>query len=134
MRYVILLARGDIRRPTTVMSFTNLFRQCGSGFSVLLEKSIWLSGTKSRQFYCSIRFRNGQSIGWRYDSDLMSPANDAAIKVDKILRSMVKKRDVVNINWSGDMAVVLSNWNVLHGRGPEPPKEGIRIIERLYVR
>ena len=134
VRYVILRARGDTRRPTTVMSFARLFRECGARFSVLAEKSVWLVRTKSSGFYCSFRFRQGHSGGWRYDADCMSPANDAAIEVHRVLRPFVASARGDCIDWSEDVAVILSNWNVLHGRGPEPPEEGMRIIERLYVR
>ena len=134
VRYVILRARGDTRRPTTAMGFAHLFRECGASFSALSEKSVWLVRTKSKRFYCSLRFRHGHSVGWRYDGDLMSPANDAAIEVDRVLRPLVASGRGDCIDWSGDIAVVLSNWNALHGRGPEPHQEGIRVIERLYVR
>lgn len=116
------------------MSFSHLLRECEPSFSVLAEKSVWVVGTKSKRFYCSLRFRHGDSVGWRYDADLMSPANDAAIEVDRVLRPLVASGRADCINWTGDVAVVLSNWNVLHGRGPEPHDEGTRIIERLYVR
>jgi alpha-ketoglutarate-dependent taurine dioxygenase len=64
----------------------------------------------------------------------MSPANDAAVTVDRILRPLVSSERVGCIDWSENTAVILSNWDVLHGRGPEPLDEGIRVIERLYVR
>jgi len=89
--------------------------------------------TVSLRMGLPLRFRHGQSAGWRYDADCMSPANEAANEVHEILRPLVAARAKC-INWSGDMAVVLSNWDVLHGRGPEPPDEGVRVIERLYVR
>ena len=134
IRYVILRAYGDTRRPTTVMSFSNLLLKCDARFSVLAEKSVWIVGTEPKRFYCSLKFRHGDLVGWRYDSDLMSPANDAAIEVNIVLRPLVTSGNTDCIHWSKDTAVVLSNWNVLHGRGPEPHDEGIRIIERLYVR
>jgi hypothetical protein len=135
-RYVILRATGDTRRPTTVMSFSRLVQLCGSGFADIAEQSIWLVGKASamlKKFYCSLRFRDGQSYGWRYDADCMSPANAAAVRADAILRPLVIGEHAECIAWSNGGAVVLSNWRVLHGRGPEPPGEGVRMIERLYV-
>jgi hypothetical protein len=134
VRYVILRGHGDIRRPTTVRSITDLLTACDERFDSLAEKSVWLAGTASRRFYCSLKFRHQGSVGWRYDADFMSPANDAAIRVQKILRPLVTSASVDSIEWSGNTAVILSNWKVLHGRGPEPPNEGMRVIERLYVR
>jgi hypothetical protein len=134
VRYVLLRCYGDTRRPTTVMSFSNLLRECDAQFHIFAQRSVWLVGAGSKRFYCSLLFRDGDSSGWRYDVDLMSPANEAAIQVDRVLRPLVSSEKVDSITWSGDTAVVLSNWTTLHGRGPEPPDEGVRVIERLYVR
>jgi hypothetical protein len=73
-------------------------------------------------------------MGWRYDADLMYPANEAAVQVNKILRPLVMNNEVESIMWTGDKAVVLSNWTTLHGRGSQPQNEGVRVVERLYVR
>lgn len=134
VRYVLLRCYGDIRRPTTVMSFSNLLKECDAQFHTFANSSVWVVGTGSNKFYCSLIFRDGESSGWRYDVDLMSPANDAAVQIDRILRPLVNSNKVDSINWSDNSAVVLSNWTTLHGRGPEPQDEGIRVIERLYVR
>jgi hypothetical protein len=134
VRYVILRASGDMRRPTTVMGFAGLLQGCDTRFSALIEQSIWLAGTRSKRFYCSLRFRRGDVVGWRYDGDLMSPVNAAAVEVSKVLRPLTAGARPNCVDWCADVALVLSNWSVLHGRGPEPPEEGNRIIERLYVR
>jgi alpha-ketoglutarate-dependent taurine dioxygenase len=134
VRYVLLRCYGDTRRPTTVMSFSNLLRECDAQFYVFAQRSVWLVGAGSKRFYCSLQFREGDLSGWRYDFDLMSPANDAAVQVDRVLRPLVIGDKVDSITWSDNTAVVLSNWTTLHGRGSEPPDEGIRVIERLYVR
>lgn len=134
VRYVLLRGYGDTRSPTTVMSFSDLVREYDAQFHVFAQRSVWVVGAGSKRFYCSLQFRDGDSSGWRYDFDLMSPANDAAIQVDRVLRPLVSSEKVDSITWSGDTAVVLSNWTTLHGRGPEPPDEGVRVIERLYVR
>ena len=134
VRYVILRAYGDTRRPTTVLSFAHLFHEFGASFQLLAEESVWLVRGKPQDFYCSLRFRTGELAGWRYDCDCMSPANPAAVEVDKLLRPFVISAPTDCIEWSGQMAVVLSNWSVLHGRGPAPPDEGLRVVERLYVR
>jgi hypothetical protein len=63
----------------------------------------------------------------------MTPVNAAATEVNEILHPVVTAGRGDCISWASDIAVVLANWRVLHGRGPEPEGEGIRIIERLYV-
>jgi hypothetical protein len=63
----------------------------------------------------------------------MSPANASAVEVNLLLRPLVTSGLTDSIEWSNNRAVVLSNWTALHGRGPEPASEGVRVIERLYV-
>jgi hypothetical protein len=134
IRYVILRGFGDTRRPTTLMSLGDVLGKCGPRATELAEQSIWTVGGAVRSFYCSLRFRHGDSAGWRYDADLMSPANPAAVEIRRRFHPIVTGPVSTSIEWSGDTAVVLANWKVLHGRGPEPPNEGVRVIERLYVR
>ncbi len=133
-RYVILRGHGDTRRPTTVTGFSDLLRDYDDDFFALADESVWIVKTSTTCCYCSLRFRNDDSIGWRYDADLMLPANDAAKSVNSVLRRLVFTGSTDEIKWSGTAAAVISNWCALHGRGPEPPDEGVRIIERLYVR
>ena len=134
VRYVLLRGYGDPRRPTTVKNYNALVSGLDREFHVLAQRSIWIMRAGQNKFYCSLIFRVGDSCGIRCDLDLMSPVNNAAFQVEKQLRPLVKGENVESITWSGDFAVVLSNWNTLHGRGPEPQDEGLRVVERLYVR
>jgi hypothetical protein len=63
----------------------------------------------------------------------MSPANNSATKIREMLGPLLSRDHMECITWKDDLAVVLSNWEVLHGRGPSPLDEGTRILERIYV-
>ncbi len=134
VKFVILRAYGDVRRHTTVRRFDNFLNNLGDGFNALADRSVWYVGPKSNRIYCSIRFKIGDSFGWRYDADLMTPANEAAHEVNTILKPLAFAEDVEGILWSGSNAAIISNWKTLHGRGPQPKDEGNRVIERIYVR
>ena len=134
VRYVLLRGYGDTRRPTTIRSFAELVADCGEEFHARSRDSVWLVAAGPKPFYCSLQFQHGSTSGWRYDFDLMTPANADAEHVNDILQPLAAADGVPGITWSGNQAVVISNWHVLHGRGPQPPDEGIRVIERLYVR
>lgn len=134
VRYVLLRGYGDTRRPTTVKSFPKLLQECDLKIQKLARNSVWLVRAGNNRFYCSMYFKEGSTIGWRYDVDIMSPVNQAAVEVHKVFRSLVDTENVDHIDWTDDTAAILSNWTTLHGRGPEPKDEGERIIERLYVR
>jgi hypothetical protein len=132
-KYVVLRALGDIRRRTTVLTFADLFREGAPDLGALADRSIWLVRTPSGSFHCSMKFRSRNATGWRLDGQCMFPINDAAHKVQEMLRPLLSGNRMDYINWNGNMAVVLCNWEVLHGRGPSPPNECGRILERIYV-
>jgi hypothetical protein len=132
-RYIVLRVRGDIRRYTTFLTFVDLFREGPADLCALVDRSVWLVRTPPRIFYCSMKFRSGPAIGWRYDCQCMSPVNDAALRVKELLGPLLTRSRVQCLHWTGDVAVVLSNWDVLHGRGPSPLEEDGRILERVYV-
>jgi hypothetical protein len=133
-RYVIFYATGDVRRPTTFMKFSNLLPKNDPAFIRLAQKSIWYVGPKTNRFYCSMIFKYDGNYYWRYDSDLMTPVNQAAIEINKILRPLVFSTNIDSVNWTGSNAVIISNWTILHGRGDQPQNEGDRIIHRLYIK
>jgi len=133
VRYVLLRGCGDTRRPTTVMSFRDLLDGADLKLRAAIDESVWRVSAGSTSFYCSMRFRHNDSEVWRYDADLMIPANPAAQRVADCMRPLVDTDAAEPICWSGDEAVVLANWSALHGRGPQPDNEGERVVERLYV-
>nr|NJM04136.1 hypothetical protein [Desulfobacula sp.] len=134
IKYVLLRGYGDTRRPTTVLTFEDLFSDCDDHFMSLFRKSIWRVRTGKNQFYCSPIFYCGDSKGWRLDVDLMHPANISAKQIAPRLRELVSRADTHNLNWNDNTAAIILNWTTLHGRGAQPDNEGERVIERLYVR
>jgi alpha-ketoglutarate-dependent taurine dioxygenase len=133
-RYVVLRVQGDTRRCTKVRAFEDVFRECEKHSRALTEQSVWLVRARSASFYCSMSLRLDQRVGWRYDDKCMFPANRAAREVKEVLEGLTRSSAGEWITWSGEEAVVLSNWRVLHGRGPAPRDENERILERIYVR
>jgi hypothetical protein len=80
-----------------------------------------------------MKFRVNQAMVWRYDRQCMFPANYAADEVAQAFQSVLEQNIGNNIDWSQQDAVVLANWQVLHGRGAEPPDERERTLEGNYV-
>jgi len=132
-RYIILRAFGDTRRPTTVLSFRQIVQNCGKHIVGIANRSVWYLRTPSLSTYCSMRFRESGLSGWRYDRQCMFPANETAREIANLLDGSHGALSVEQIAWSGDCAAVISNWEVLHGRGSEPDLEGERVLERIYV-
>ena len=133
-RYVVMRAYGDCRRATTVLRFQDVFRINPSKLAMLVERSVWRIKTPSASHYCSMQFRHGKDIGWRYDEHCMVPVNKAATIANTELPQALARCEVRNIEWSGTVAFrILDNWQVLHGRAMAPPNEQVRILQRIYV-
>jgi alpha-ketoglutarate-dependent taurine dioxygenase len=80
-----------------------------------------------------MRFRHEKDPGWRYDEHCMVPVNEAATIAHAELPQMLARCEVHEIDWSGNLALIIDNWQTLHGRGEEPPAEQLRILQRIYV-
>lgn len=133
-RYLVMRVHGDVRRPTTVRSFQDLFRRCPKHSLRLAEESTWLVRTPSTSFYSSMLFRCAHQFAWRYDRNCMFPVNAQAVELAAVLVEFAASDFGEPVSWFHDSALVLSNWAVLHGRGAAPNAEGVRVLERIYVR
>jgi len=133
-RFLVLRASGDLRRPTTVCPFHEIFALAGERLLKAVQKSVWTLKTRTGTVYSEMEFRciDGQ-LGRRYDRQCMNPANTSAKEVHEYLSSGTFSDLVREITWADDLALVIDNWRVLHGRGPEPVGEEERALERIYV-
>ena len=133
-RFLVMRVAGDTRRPTLVYPLSELFLSAGKQVVAATRKSVWMLRTSIGSVYSDMFFRNpDQDQGVRYDRQCMVPANVAAHEVDKYMSSNLSGAAIQPILWSDGIAVVIANWRALHGRGPEPPQERERVVERIYV-
>jgi hypothetical protein len=132
-RYLIMRAYGDCRRATTVLKFADIFQRESGDLHVLVERSIWRVRTPSAGHYCSMQFRYRKAVGWRYDEHCMIPVNEAATIIHAELPALLARCKVQRIEWSRDMALIIDNWQLLHGRAEAPAFEQLRILQRIYV-
>lgn len=133
-RFLIMRAIGDNRRPTTVCPFRELITLGGERLTTAIRKSVWLLRGPTRSIYCEMAFRaRNDCRGFRYDRQCMTPGNPAAQEVDEYISSELPESVVQQVSWSTGTAIVVANWQSLHGRGPEPPREQERILQRIYV-
>ena len=64
----------------------------------------------------------------------MYAADGAAALVRSTLQSLREEEALIDsFEWSERNVLVVDNWNVLHGRGPQPLNEGERVLERVYI-
>lgn len=129
-RYLVMRVTGDTRRPTIVTPLPQPFASIIGPEGV---SSVWII-RGAKPFYCSMQFRANGGVGIRYDPLTMIPANAAATKARSALPSVLAQLPTFSIDWTMIGTVIIDNWQTLHGRGPEPAREGSRVLERIYVR
>ena len=131
--YLVMRASGDIRRTTTVLSFARLIQYAGADIQEKIHRSAWVLSVPHKKQYCSMKISTNPETGYRYDPNCMLPANTEAVEI----RNWLLCEDVQSLsvphNWASDVALIISNWTALHGRGANPPNEQERILERIYV-
>ena len=133
-RLLLMRVVGDHRRPTTFCAFRAMLELAGAKLTNAMCKSMWALKTPAGSAYGEMTIRrDGKRLGFRYDRQCMTPANTAAREVDECIRSGILETAVQQMYWSDGVALVVANWQCLHGRGPEPPQELERILQRIYV-
>jgi alpha-ketoglutarate-dependent taurine dioxygenase len=130
VRYVLLSSTRISSCPTFVVSTSSLFNQLNLSDLKEIERAIFKIKIPSNQFYSSLIFRENNIEGLKYDSACMVPANRQAKNfVDKLEKSKIRMNE---INWSGNKAVIIDNWKMLHARGTAFRDEN-RELSRIYI-
>ncbi len=129
-RYLVMRVTGDTRRPTILASINP---ELTSDFGPDVATSVWLI-RGGGAIYGSMQFSAAGEKGIRCDLETMSPANRSAATIHSRLREWLVELPRSEINWKTVGTLVIDNWKMLHGRGPEPEREGNRVLERIYLR
>lgn len=133
-RFVVMSVAGDLRRRTTLCQFNKIMRRLPPQQQREVATSVWRVPSVYGGFYCSLQFRAGATLGWRYDGQCMIPANRAACNVEVALQDALGQTRPEYFEWSERVTLVISNWDLLHGRDLAPENEGVRQMGRVYVR
>ena len=130
-RLVLLRAvGGNLHRPTLLRPFASVLDEVGLR---RVRQSSWICSTGRRKNYTTMYFEHDQLGGMRYDPNCMTPANNAAREVDKILRVQSFNIKGGTIDWVPNRVAVIPNWDFLHARDISEIDDSSRLIERIYI-
>lgn len=133
-RFIVMRVVGDMRRSTLLLEFESLWAALGQGVRQDALRSVWRVARERGGIYCSMRFGAQGRHGWRYDAEVMKPANDAAVRIANLLSTVFHApEDFLSVAWSANSCLVVDNWRLLHARAAEPPQEEERQLFRIYV-
>lgn len=132
-RYLVMYVTGDTRRHTTLLPFQSVCDAITADLRKELRRSVWVTSPSSGGIYCSMRFMVGGRSGWRWDSNVMRPANDAAHRLIDHLDPIIMTLPNTCFMWKPGTVLVVDNWRMLHGRAQRPDAEAQRELYRVYV-
>jgi hypothetical protein len=107
-----------------------------------LERSVWRVRSGFSSFLASAVLRPvaipqsnaADELRLRYDPGCMTVADQSFVEGALILSEAVKKLEPRVVNWEPELALVIDNWRILHGRGTATAANaGARRLERILV-
>jgi alpha-ketoglutarate-dependent taurine dioxygenase len=141
-RWVLLrcVEPGASQRPTYIADVRSL--ELDQEQVVELKRAVWRIRNGFRSFLASVilpaklpsRNRETGKLFLRYDPGCMTPADVAFMDTAAMLCDHIGKVPPDLVDWDRDLAIVIDNWRVLHGRAPSPTTDtGVRRLERIAV-
>lgn len=86
-----------------------------------------------RQSFFGHVFSNSQTFV-RFDEGCMIPANRLAFDAIAIMREVLEKSDIIEVEWKANQIAIVDNWRMLHGRSDAIQTERIpRKLLRILV-
>ncbi|CZG21748.1 hypothetical protein SDA22_00280 [Legionella pneumophila serogroup 1] len=132
-RYVVMGMFNKSNCSTSILNLTDFFSEPNQQALRKAQNSIYLIKTIEGKRYTSFYFKNGSKDGFRFDTNCMIPVNnESKIFHTELIKWLIKQKRST-INWSGNKAIILDNWKILHGRGAIPYSERNRKLMRIYV-
>lgn len=130
VRFILLSSYRSSKCQTILTSVDTLFGNFNLNEIKSAERAIFKVRTPHCQFYSSIIFKENGITGFKYDPNCMKPANYHGKQFVELING--KSIETINVKWSGNKAVVIDNWKMLHGRNAVDPNEN-RELKRIYI-
>ncbi|KAF6661474.1 hypothetical protein HFD91_08865 [Enterobacteriaceae bacterium EKM102V] len=119
---------------TTILPWRDILDSFSKSDKKIINEAIFLVRTFESTSYRSVKFTSYGETGYRYDPNIMIPANEQGKKFAELFNKAIQKISLNNFNWSGSNALIINNWKMLHGRNQVNNEQESRTIFRAYVR
>jgi hypothetical protein len=131
VRYLVFGMIGSSPCATTYVHFNEICRASRIDLMGVAKRAVYLSDTFEERKYIGVAFTHGKKNGIRFDSNVMRPMNADAKKFHECVSHILDSISVHQVDWTGNRAVIIDNWKVLHGRDETADED--REILRIYV-
>lgn len=119
---------------TTMLPWKDILDRFTQTEKKALNDAIFVVETFENSNYRAINFNSSGENGYRYDPNIMLPANRQAEIFVEAFNKVISEKNLIDLYWSGSNALVLNNWKMLHGRNQVKNEHEKRKIFRAYVR
>lgn len=131
VRYLVFGMIGSSSCATTYVHFNEICRASRIDLMGVAKRAVYLSDTFEERKYIGVAFTHDKKSGIRFDPNVMRPMNADAKKFHECVSHILDSISVHQVGWTGNRAVVIDNWKVLHGRDGTADED--REILRIYV-
>ena len=126
-RFILLRYVGELKKVTPTVLVRIIKEKLSVEEIDFLNRAIWLVKGIKGNFYSSI-FQNGFI---RYDPEIMTLVSCR----ENLMRAILQKIEIKNINWTKNKVVIINNWTCLHYRPKVKEIEyGNRILQRINIK
>jgi len=119
---------------TTMLPWKDILDRFSQTEKNAVNEAVFVVKTFENSNYRAINFISSKKNGYRYDPNIMLPANRQAEKFVEAFNKVISQVNLIDLYWSGSNVLVLNNWKMLHGRSRVDNEHEKRKIYRAYVR
>jgi len=133
-RYIVMGMIKESSCDTQLISWNEIFSVLSPQAKNYAKNASYIIDTIDEKKYTSLFFSNNGERGLRFDPCCMKPANKAARKFHDEMLMIQQNLKPKKIIWSGKKAIVIDNWQYLHGRSIVSAHDKKRKLLRIYIR
>lgn len=132
VRYMALFTEEANDCATLLLKFLTVFDNIDETQKKDIYKAIYSVKTPNNNFLCPLYKIIQDDFMIRYDECIMSPMNNSAKRIDKVLKELFINLDPITINWNKGKLVIVDNWKLLHSRNAINNSTN-RKLKRIYI-
>ena len=133
-RLLVLWSPKSSATSTTLLSWNDVLGLFTEYEKKIIDDAIFTVHTYENIRYSSIKFVTAGEKGFRYDPNIMLPANKQGEAFVKLYNKAMQRMNLIDFHWSGSNVLIINNWNMLHGRKFVENAHEDRQLFRAYVR
>jgi len=129
-RYLLLTSENRSPCATLFQDF-ELIKGLIPDFDYLFSRAVFLLNIPGQRRYLSPVFHMRGRRGYRLDFHIYLPANEEASVLNSLVSTCLKEH-FQRLLWTGQNAVIIDNWRLIHAR-EDAHNDTERILKRIYI-